>query len=224
MTTPAPRPRKGFLASFQAAMAPVAPEDDGSPIVRPTAIKVACGLILAAAACFLFTGGYFITHVNSQADLARTNVVQSGAQCKTYVGGIGTNVPSTVPSIPATVTGPLAATELPTACKAYQTDEPTATQIDSFKNALRVYGIIFVIVGLAAAAAGWYLLGGPRWARRVLVAIALLSLAGAALFGVSTTLTLFATLLIVIGLVMTYIGRGGLYYARIALRRNNTRH
>ena len=88
-------------------------------------------------------------------------------------------------------------------------------------NVNATHGVRFGLA-VAAIAGAAFLLKGSKWARRVLVGVAVLILGIAMLLQVSTVMTLAATLLLVVCILLVYVGKGGLYFARLAMQ--NRRH
>ena len=219
MTTPSPRPKRGFLAAFQSAMAPPMPDDDGKPIVRPRIVTIGSVMAIIGGLLFLFAGVFVLLSKTSYVDAAKKQYLEIVNECTTYVGGIGTAVPSGVPT-PTSASGPAPASLLPTGCPTLTSQVMSQSDIDGLTTNVVVTGVGFALAGAAAAVCGWYLRDAAKWARRVLVVIALLALGAAVLLGTSTLLTLVATLLVVLGLVLTYIGRGSQYFLRMAMRRS----
>ena len=218
MSTPGLPPRRGFLSALQSAMAPRIPDDDGSPIVRPTIITVASVLAILGGVIFLYFGVGTIANRQNTVDNQKVLLADAGNQCRTYVGGIGTAVPSGVPT-PTSASGPIAATALPSQCAAITSDQIPEADAANFRSLVVKVGAVFALVGVIVGVAGWYLRQGFRWARRVLVAVAIVTLLAAALLQLSAPLTLAATLMLVIGLVMTYVGRGAVYFIQTVNRR-----
>lgn len=218
MSTPGPPPRRGFLSAFQAAMAPRVPDDDGSPIVRPTIVTVAGVLVILAGLIFVYFGVGTISTRQETVQQQKVLLADAGQQCRTYVGGIGSAVPSGV-ATPTSASGPIAPSALPSQCAAITSDQISDGDVASYRSLLFKFGVVFALIGVIVGVAGWYLRQGYRWARRVLVSVAILALLAAALLQLSTPITLAATLLLVIGLVMTYIGRGSVYFIQMVNRR-----
>jgi hypothetical protein len=217
--TPGGRPRRGFMAAFQAAMAPQMPEDDGSPIVRPMTIVAAMVLAVVGGIVFLFVGLVSLTQLNAQQDLYRTQWSDVVSQCNTYVGGIGSAVPTTV-ATPTSATGPLSASVLPSVCATVVTQSTIPQdQLNSIKTQGTIVGAVLVVIGLAAGVGGVYLRTGAKWARRALLGAVLISLIMALLLGVSNAVTLVGDLLMIVGLVLTYVGRGQIFFLRTAQRK-----
>jgi len=220
MSSPGPRPKKsGFLAGLQSAMAPPLPSDDGRPIVRPRSITIASVLILVAAVMYVLIGALSVSSTGSQADNYRTFYASAVKQCTDNVGGIGTAVPSTVATPTAGQTTPLALTALPDSCRKITEPTLSASALSSYKTTLTVFSVLLIVIGLATGASGWFMREGRKWTRRVLIGVVLVQLVLAFLFQVSNTVTLFATLLIVVGLSMTFLGKASAYFMAIALRK-----
>jgi hypothetical protein len=219
MSSPGSAPKKsGFMARLQSAMVPVLPED-GAPLVRPRSVTVASVLVLVAGVLFLLIGALSVASTGSQARSYSDFYASAVSQCQNSVGGIGTAVPTTVATPTAGATTPLALTALPGSCR--QITEPTlsASALSSYKSTLTIFSIVLVFVGLVTVASGWFLREGRRWARRVLIAVVLVQLVLAFLFQVSNTITLLATLLVVVGLATTFIGRASAFFVGAAQRK-----
>ena len=220
MSSPPPRPKKsGFLAGLQSAMAPPVPADDGQPILRPRSVLVSSVLVVIAAVLFLLVGALTVSATDSQATAYANFYASAVKQCQDNVGGIGTAVPSTIATPTAGPTSPLALTALPNSCR--QITEPTlsASSLSSYKTTLTIFSVVLIVIGLATAASGWFLRDGRKWARRVLMLVVLSQLILAFLFQASTSYTLVATLLVVVGLSITFIGRASAFFIGVALRK-----
>ncbi len=209
MTFPGSSPKKSWFSNFQAAIAPVLPDDD-SPIVRPRGVTVASVLCLLSGLIFLFIGGVWATTGQTTVN---TFVVSYRAElhtCTDQVGGYGTAiVPSTAPSTLATRASQ---------CASYLRDF-TQSDIDSFKRTQVIYGIVVLLMGLAAGVAGWFIRSGAVWARWMLTGVGLIALLLAGLLQVSNPITLLATLLLVVGLVFCFIGKGSVFFIRTSVAR-----
>lgn len=205
------------MARLQSAMVPVLPED-GAPLVRPRTVTIASVLVIVAGVLFLLIGALSVASTGSQARSYSEFYSSAVKQCQDSVG-IGTAVPTTVATPTAGVTTPLALTALPGSCR--QITEPTlsASALSSYKSTLTIFSVVLIVVGLATTASGWFLREGRRWARRVLIAVVLVQLALAFLFQVSNSITLVATLLVVAGLSMTFVGRASAYFIGAAQRK-----
>jgi hypothetical protein len=85
-----------------------------------------------------------------------------------------------------------------------------------------IISAVIVVIGLLAAVGGWFLRAGARWARLMVVGAVLLSVIITMLFQVSNLFTLVGTLLIVVAVMLSFIGKGGVYFARMRARRANS--
>src|ERR1700709_1777726 len=220
MSSPGSRPKKsGFMANLQSAMAPAIPADDGQPIVRPRAILIASVLVIVDAALYLLIGALSVPSTGSQAAGYQTFYSSAVKQCTDAVGGIGTAVPTTVATPTAGPTTPLALTALPSSCRKITEPTLSAAALSSYKTTLLVFSVVLILLGLVTGASGWFMRGGRKVNRRVLIGVVLVQLVLAFLFQVSNTVTLFATLLIVIGLAMTFLGKASAFFMGVALRK-----
>ncbi len=220
MSTPGSRPKKsGFMANLQSVMAPAIPADDGQPIVRPRSVLVASVLVMVAAVLFLLIGALSVSSTGSQARSYQTFYASAVKQCTQNVGGIGTAVPTSVATPTAGPTTPLALTALPSSCRKITEPTLSAAALSSYKTTLLIFSVVLILVGLVTGAAGWFMREGRKWTRRVLIGVVLVQLVLAFLFQVSNTVTLFATLLIVIGLAMTFLGKAAAFFMGVALRK-----
>jgi len=209
------RKRHGIFDSFRAAMTPAAlPEDDGSPIPPPRTVNIATALSMVGALIFLFIGGVSLFTADSQLDQAVATYNSNIADCQTKFGGIGD----------AVVTPPDTASADDKAqaesCKGYKV--LTQDVIDSAKTQNMIISAVIVVIGLLAAVGGWFLRAGARWARLTVVGAVLLSVIITMLFQVSNLFTLVATLLIVVAVMLSFIGKGGVYFAQMRRRRANS--
>lgn len=208
------------MAKLQAAMTPVLPDGTDSPLVRPRGVTIASVLVLIAGVLFFLIGALSVTSAGSQAANYQTFYANAVAQCRnSSVGGIGTAVPTTVATPTAGPTTPLALTALPNTCR--QITQPTLSEsaLSSYKRTLLGFSVVLIVIGIVTAASGWFLRDGRKWTRRALIAVVLLQLVLAFLFQVSNTITLLCTLLIVVGLSMTFLGRPAAYFMGVALRK-----
>lgn len=222
MTTPAP---KGWLAKLQATMAPLADPDDKTPIVRPAMVLVSMAFGILSGLIFLISGVLSGLTVSKQVDLqvtaARKTIAEATTQCEQTVGGVGSAAATTL-SVTPTLTSPIPATQLVEGCKQLDPKGPPQDQIDSFRNTLTIISWVIALVGAAVLAATVQLRTGARWTRRVLVGVAVVMLGLAMFLQVSNVFTLAATLLLVVCILLVYVGKGGLYFARLAMQ--NRRH
>ncbi|MTD14501.1 hypothetical protein GIS00_11140 [Nakamurella sp. YIM 132087] len=221
MTSPG-APKRSWLSSFASAMAPVAPEDDGQPITRPVTIWVATVFAVLGAVVFVLQGGAVLITLNSQ--LASESVLyqeqydKAVVQCTTYVGGVGTAVPSTAVA-PTSVSGPLTAESFIEQCQALPERALTPELLSSVRTQAIVINVVTMIIGLAGVVGGIFLRQGLKWARRTIMAASVVALLLALLFNVASLFLLVANLLMIIGMVLCYVGKGGLFFLRVAQRR-----
>lgn len=205
------RKRPGFMDSFRAAMTtPPLPPDDGKPLVRPTAVSVASILALLAGAIFVFLGASTIITLDTQVNAAVSEYKKAVDTCSTQFGGIGD-----------AATAPANATEKQTtdaeSCK--NTPALTDDMISNYRTSNLVFGAIFLALGVVAAVGGWFLRSGNRWARIAVIAIVLVNMIFTLMLGVSNVLILGASLMLVVAIMLCFIGKGGVYFARIKARR-----
>jgi hypothetical protein len=205
------RKRPGIFDSFKAAMTPRAlPEDDGQPITPPTTVTAATVISIVAALVFLLIGGVSLATTNDQLNTAVKLYNDSIAECTTKFQGIGNAV--VVPSDASADD-----TTLADSCRQYTplTDET----ISSAKTQNILISVIIVVIGLIAAVGGWYLRPGAKWSRLAVAGAVVLSVITTMLFQVSNIFTLGATLLLIIAVMLCYIGKGAIYFARLKARR-----
>lgn len=216
MTTPG---RKGWLAKLQNTMAPLADPDDDSPIVRPPVVIVSMVLAILSGAVFLYAGIASIANIDTQVNGQRDLWVKVVAQCEAdpAVGTIGDAVPSSLTATP-TLTSPVPATSLEQVCKQIKTPQLDEATASSMRSQLTIISVIFMVLGAAVVAGGVLMRSGSKWSRRILVTVALLTLGVAMLLQISTAVTLAATLLLVVAIMLVYAGKGGLFFARTLLQ------
>lgn len=205
------RKRPGFMDSFRAALTPppLAP-DDGKPLVRPTGVTVATALAIAAGAIFVLIGGYSVATTDSQLDVAVANYNSAIADCTTNFGGIGDAV-----VVPAGASTDL--TNQAEQCKSYLA--LTDDAISSARTQNMLISSIVAVIGIIALVAAWFLRTGARWGRIGLVVAVLLSVVLSMLFQVSNLFTLGASLMLIVAVMLCFIGKGGVYFARVKARR-----
>lgn len=220
MTTPGNTPRRGFLANLSKAMAPPIIEDDDPsvPLVRPRGVLIAAILVGIAAVMFLFNG--IGTLLNIESNLAAQEqqypafLADAGKQCAPY-GGIG-----------AAATAPADASEdvkkLVTQCQAVS-PAVTDQMRDNFRSQQRTPSIVLTVMGLIAAAAAVFLFRGAPMARKLLVGLVIITMLVTMLLQISNVFTLIATLFIVASVLMSYLGKGGVYFAKALLRQKAAR-
>lgn len=209
MTSPGSRPRRGFLASISAALTPPPVEEDdlSKPLVVPASIKVAMVLTLLGGVIYLFVGGVNVIQRSDYLEQVRVSYNDQVAKCQ-EVGGVGDAV---------TTTPTDAQKELVDTCSKLRV--ATEADFDALSTQIVVFGLVFLAMGLASLVAGWFLRTGVVWARWVLVGVVAISFILTMLFQVAGALTLGALLLLGIAMVLTFIGKGGLFISRARERR-----
>ncbi len=210
MTSPGSRPqRRGFLANLSSALtpAPIEEDDTSKPLVVPTGIKAAMVLSLIGGLIYLFVGTATVVLHNQQIDSYRVAYASEVAKCEA-VGGIGDAVTTTPAPDQA---------ELATTCKGYRTMQ--AQDWSGLTTQLVLFGLLFAAMGAASIAAGWFIRTGALWARRVLIGVVAVAFILTLLFAVSGWPTMLATLLLAVALMLSFIGKGGIYIARTKARR-----
>jgi hypothetical protein len=221
MTSPGSRPKKsGFMANLQAAMVPTVPEDDGRPLVRPRTITIASVLAIVSGVLFILLGALWISTASSQVDNQADLYAKVVGQCNQYFGGIGTSaVPTTVATPSSLGTTLIPATALPDTCRGITATALSESDKSSYRTSITVISVVLLVVGLATAASGWFLREGRKWTRRVLIGVVLIQLVLAFLFQVSNLFTLVGTLLVVVALSITFLGKASGFFMAVALRK-----
>lgn len=217
MTTPGslPQPRRGgFLSNISSALTPpvVTDDDPDKPLVLPTGLKVATALVILAGVIFLFSGVSTLATFNSQLEGAVTTYNAQAAKCIANDGGINGKAKAAAGATDAKQKEVTACNALP---------EPTVTQAmrDSAKSRVSVISWAMIVIGLVAVGAGWFLRTGTAWARRATVGLVVVTMILTMFLGVSNLLTMAATLFLVIAVLMCYLGRGSVYFAKTRMRR-----
>ncbi|MDQ6658444.1 MAG: hypothetical protein M3Z00_09495 [Actinomycetota bacterium] len=223
MTTPGARPqprRGGFLSNISSALTPpvVADDDPDKPLVLPTGIKVATALVILAGLVFLFLGANSLINLNRDLNAAVTSYDSSVKDCTKYstdgtlAGGINGKAKA-----PAN-----ASSDVTTAvanCNKILQPTVTADMKASAKSRYTLVSWVLIVVGIVALGAGWFLRTGAAWARRATVGLVVVTMILTMFLGVSNLLTMAATLFLVIAVLMCYLGRGSVYFARTRMRR-----
>ena len=205
------RKRPGFMDSVRAALVPAAlPPDDGKPLVRPSTVMVASVLALLAGAIFAFLGAASIITLDSQVDVAVSQYNQAVDDCRSKYGGID-----------GAATAPAgASTDDTNAVQSCNGLTPlTDDMISSYRTSNIVFGAIFVVLGLVAAVAGWFLRSGNRWARFAVIGIVIVNVIFSVMLGVSNILILGASLMLIVAVMLCFIGKGGVFFSRVKSRR-----
>ncbi|SDO95254.1 hypothetical protein SAMN04515671_2458 [Nakamurella panacisegetis] len=206
MTSPGPK-KSGFLAKLQNMAVIPLPVDDGQPIVRPRGVTIASVLAIVAGVIFLLGGALGFATAPSLLDSAVKQYNAGISSCEQTFGGHG-----------STLATPTVASLTSSAAVCRSSTDLTQSDKDGFLKSQRTFGVIFVVIGLVVGAAGWFLRNGARWAKRTLVIGGALLLLAAALLKLSTPITLVATLLMAIAVVMTYVGKNAAFFMRVAMR------
>ncbi|WP_029136248.1 hypothetical protein [Nakamurella lactea] len=215
MTTPGDKPRRGgFLSNISSALTPpiITDDDPDKPLVAPTGIKVSSVLIAIAGLLFLYMGINSLATQNSQLDRAVTSYVADVANCTAKVGGIGADAKAPEGADDAT-------TKLADSCKNITTPVPTQEMKDNAISHLQLVSWIVIVIGLASVAISWFLRSGAAWARRSAVGLVIATMILTMFLQVSNLFTMLATLLLVAAVLMCYLGKGGVYFVKTAMRR-----
>lgn len=210
--------RPGIFDSFRGAFAPQQlPEDDGRPIVAPRSILIASALSLVCGVILAFLSVLGLTQLGSYEadfDKAVADYRTQTSQCVTDVGGFGSSL-----VIPPGVSDDQKARY--ETCQQYVTysDADIASIRESQKTQNIVVIAVLMIIGLAAVAAGWFLRSGARWTRRTILGLVIVLLASIMLRVLGSILILGASLLLVVAVMLSFVGAGGLFFARHRARR-----
>jgi len=191
---------------------PAIPEDDGKPIVPPRTVLVATVMSVLAGLVFLLIGGVSLFTTDDQLNNAVAAYNKSISECTTKFGGIGDAV-----IVPAGAsTGETEAAEL---CKQYRplTDEAISTA----KTQNIMISVVILLIGVIAIVGGWFLRPGAKWSRLTVAGGVVISVLVTMMFQVSNLFTLVATLVLIIAVMLCYIGKGGVYFARLKARRTS---
>jgi|SRR5690349_339719 hypothetical protein len=205
------RKRPGFMDSFRAALTPPPmPPDDGKPLVRPTTVTVASVLAILAGAIFVFLGATSVLTLDNQVTVAVSDYNKAVDDCRARFGGIDGSA-----SAPAG-----ASTDDTNAAQSCNSLTPlTEDMISSYRTSNIVFGAIFVVLGVVAAAGGWFLRAGNRWGRLAVIGVVLINVIFSVMLGVANVLILGASLMLIAAVMLCFIGKGGVYFARVKARR-----
>ena len=205
------RKRPSFMDSFRAALTPPPlPPDDGKPLVRPNSTTIATALAVAAGAIFIFIGGLSLATTDAQLDEAVAKYNEAVVDCTNRFGGIGESV--VVPAGASTDD-----TNLAEQCKGYVALTPDAVSSARTQNIL--ISSIVVVVGVIAIASAWFVRSGNRWGRIGLAVAVILSVLLSLMFQVSNLFTLVASLMLIVAVMLCFVGKGGVFFARVKGRR-----
>lgn len=206
-----PRKRPGLFESFRAAMTPPPlPVDDGQPLSPPRTVIAATVMSILAGVVFLLIGGVSLATTDAQLDNAVKAYNDAIAQCVKDFGGIGDAV-----VVPAGATTD--DTARADSCKQYR--PLTEETISAARTQNIIISVIIVVIGLIAAVGGWFLRSGAGWSRLTVAGAVVLSIIVTLFFQVSNLFTLVATLIMIIAVMLSYIGKGGVYFAQLKARR-----
>jgi hypothetical protein len=214
MTTPGDRPRRsGFLASLSSALTPPVVTDDepDKPLRAPTTVKVATVLTMLAGLLFLFLGVNSLVNLDRDLNTAVTAYTDGINKCTNEVGGIGDKV--VTPAQGASKEQ----TDLAEQCK--RVVPLTQEMKDNAQSRAKTVSWVLIVVGVAAIAIGWFLRTGAPWARRAAVGLVVLTMLLTMFLQISNLLTMLATLFVVAAVLMSYLGSGGVFFTRSAMRR-----
>lgn len=214
MTTPGDRPRRsGFLASLSSALTPPVVTDDepDKPLRAPTTVKVATVLTMLAGLLFLFLGVNSLVNLDRDLNTAVTAYTDGINKCTNEAGGIGDKV--VTPAQGASKEQ----TDLAEQCK--KVVPLTQEMKDNAQSRAKTVSWVLIVVGVAAIAIGWFLRTGAPWARRAAVGLVVLTMLLTMFLQISNLLTMLATLFVVAAVLMSYLGSGGVFFTRSAMRR-----
>ena len=205
------RKRPGIFDSFRAAMTPPPlPEDDGLPIKPPGPVTAATVLAMLAGLVFLVIGGFSLLTTDDQLNTAVAAYNDQISSCTTQFQGIGAAV-----VVPAGASEDV--TRAATTCQGMTvlTDET----ISAAKTQNIIISAVIAVIGVIALAGGWFLRTGVRWSRLAVGGAVVISVILTMAFQVSNLLTLVATLLMIIAVMLCFVGKGAVYFARLKARR-----
>lgn len=215
MTTPGDKPRRGgFLSNISSALTPpiITDDDPDKPLVAPTGVKIASVMIALAGLLFLYMGINSLATQNDQLNRAVTDYNAHVTECVNKVGGIGDQAKA-----PDGAAKDI--TDLATNCKSYTSATVTQDMKDNAISHLQLVSWIVIVVGAAAVGISWFLRSGAAWARRSAVGLVIATMIVTMFLQVSNLFTMIATLLLVAAVLMCYLGKGGVYFVKTAMRR-----
>jgi len=214
MTTPGDRPRRsGFLASLSSALTPPVVTDDepNKPLTPPKTVNVATVLTMLAGLLFLYLGANLLVNLDRNLNTVVTAYSDGITKCTNEVGGIGDKV--VTPAQGASKEQ----TDLAEQCK---TVVPLTQEMkDGARSRGTMVCWVLMVVGVAAMAVGWFVRSGAPWARRAAVGLVVVTMVMTMFLQISSPLTMLATLFLVAAVLMSYLGSGGVFFTRAAMRR-----
>lgn len=200
--------RRGLLASLSAALTPPPlPDDDSGPLKAPRGVLAAMVLTIVAGAIFVLSGGLGLVTMDSMIKASQKQYQGWVDDCRSQFGGIGTTA--------VTETSPTGS-----AATCQSMVEMTGSDWDSFQTASVIVSTVFLLMGLALVAAGIFLRVGRLWARRVAIAVTVITVLAAMMLGMTSPVVLGATLLLMIAVVLCYVSTGGMFFMRVKARRH----
>lgn len=204
------RKRPGFLDNFRAAMTPPPlPEDTGGPIFRPRSVLIAVVLAILSGAILLFVGVSSALATNATTASTVNNINAAIATCQSE--GIGTGSTVVIPTEGSDDVKNKAAT-----CQGLTA--PTDEQIASAKRLNVILSLVVAVVGAGAVAGGVLVHRGRRKGRTVMVVSVGVLVALTLFLSIQNPLLLVATLFLVVAVMLTFIGRGNLYFVMLRRR------
>jgi len=208
------RKRPGIFDSFRAAMTPAElPPDDGKPLSPPKAVLAATAMAIFAGVLFLFSGAYSLLTVDEGLELQVAAYNAQAADCLLPpINGVGDQA-----VIPPDASEAIIAQGQ--ACQKLLYQKVPQDAIDGARTQIIVVSLVYVVIGIAIATAGWFLRSGAGWSRLLLVGTIALSVIVTMVLQFSNILTLGATLLMVVAVMLCFIGKGAIYFARTKARR-----
>lgn len=217
MTTPGSGAgrRGGFLSGLSAALTPpvVVDDDPDKPLQRPKTVNIAAVLVVLAGVLFCYAGIASLSYLDTGLKAAVVQYNDEVARCTTEFGGIDKAAKE-----PANATDEQK--KRVQLCNDYKPLQQS--MIDAAKSRATLIAWAEIVLGVVAIAVGWFLRSGAAWARRAAVGIVLVTMLLTMFFpGVSTLVTMGITLCLVAAVLLCYLGSGGVFFQRAALRRRS---
>jgi hypothetical protein len=169
-------------------------------------------MAIFAGVLFLFSGAYSLLTVDDGLQLQVAAYNAQAADCVTDFGGVGDKT-----VIPADASESKVAEGQ--ACQKLLYEVVPQDAVDGARTQIIVVSLVYVVLGIAIAAAGWFLRAGVGWSRLLLVGTIGLSVIVTMVLQFSNILTLGATLLMVVAVMLCYIGKGAVFFTRMKARR-----
>lgn len=190
--------RPSFKDSLKSALSPREPVqiDKDAPNPLPGTVKAAGWLALVSGVVNAGLGVLTLVQRSPYIQSVREQVEQCRAQ------GVGFGE-----SVAAGDTSQLANT-----CR--NLADFTEEQYAGAASALLVTAIALLVVGLVTVFAGWGLIRGAVWARRLLTVVGVLLLVSTMLQLLASPLVLLSAMLLLVALALLYVGKGATYFIR----------